>query len=62
MSRICRFTVFASRDLENILNYLAEKSSISSAESFLEKFNQKCQNLANFPSLARSRFNLQFCF
>ncbi len=58
MSRICRFTVLASRDLESILDYLAKKSSISSAESFLEKFNQKCQNLANFPSLGRSRDEL----
>jgi toxin ParE1/3/4 len=58
MSRICRFTVLASRDLESILDYLAEQSSIDAAESFLEKVNQKCQNLVNFPSLGRSRDEL----
>jgi len=57
MSRICRFTVLASRDLESILDFLAEQSSIDAAESFLEKINQKCQNL-KFPSLARSRNEL----
>jgi toxin ParE1/3/4 len=44
MSRICRFTVLASRDLESILDYLAEQSSIDAAESFLETVNQKRQN------------------
>ena len=58
MSRICRFTVLASRDLESILDYLAEQSSIDAAESFLEKVNQKCQNWVNFPSLGRSRDEL----
>ena len=58
MSRICRFTVLASRDLESILDYLAEQSSIDAAESFLEKVNQTCQNLVTFPSLGRSRNEL----
>jgi toxin ParE1/3/4 len=35
MSNICRFTVPASRDLEKIIDYIANKGGLNSAESYL---------------------------
>ncbi|NES86462.1 MAG: type II toxin-antitoxin system RelE/ParE family toxin [Moorea sp. SIO2B7] len=58
MANICRFTVPASRDLEAILDYLADKSSLEKAEQFLSKINQKCRTLASFPNLGKSRDEL----
>ena len=43
MSKICRFTVPASRDVEAILDYIAEQSSIDRAEEFLRQINAKCR-------------------
>ena len=58
MSKICRFTIPASRDLEKILDYIAGNSSVNTAEKFLNKINQKCSTLANFPNMGRRRDEL----
>lgn len=58
MSNICRFTIPASRDIENIIDYVADNSSFDSAERLLKKINQKCSKLANFPSMGRRRDEL----
>jgi toxin ParE1/3/4 len=58
MSNICRFTAPASRDIENIIDYVADNSSFDAAERLLKKINQKCRNLANFPNMGRRRGEL----
>ena len=58
MSNICRFTAAASRDIENIIDYIADNSSFDTAERLLKKINQKCSNLANFPNIGRRRDEL----
>ncbi|MGK7953560.1 MAG: type II toxin-antitoxin system RelE/ParE family toxin [Xenococcaceae cyanobacterium] len=58
MSNICRFTAPASRDIEKIVDYVADKSSFDSAERLLKKINQKCSKLANFPNMGRRRDEL----
>ncbi|WGV26633.1 hypothetical protein [Halotia branconii] len=40
MSNICRFTVPASRDVEAIIDYIANNNSFDTAESLLAKINQ----------------------
>ncbi|WP_293150498.1 MULTISPECIES: type II toxin-antitoxin system RelE/ParE family toxin [unclassified Microcoleus] len=49
MNQICRFTVPASRDIENIMDYIADRSGFDAAESFLNRINNKCQTLSQFP-------------
>ncbi|WP_414623341.1 type II toxin-antitoxin system RelE/ParE family toxin [Calothrix sp. CCY 0018] len=58
MSKICRFTVPASRDIENIIDYVADNSSFDTAERLLKKINQKSRNLANFPNMGSKRDQL----
>ena len=58
MSNICRFTVPASRDLEKIIDYIADERGLDAAESYLKKINQKCQALASFPSMGKRRDEL----
>lgn len=58
MSKICRFTVPASRDLEAIIDYVAEQSSVDKSEVFLNKVNKKCQRLVQFPGMGRRRDEL----
>jgi toxin ParE1/3/4 len=58
MSNICRFTAPASRDIESIIDYVAENSSFDAAERLLKKINEKCRNLANFPNMGRKRDEL----
>jgi toxin ParE1/3/4 len=41
-SNVCRFTAPASRDIESIINYVADNSSFDVAERLLERINQKC--------------------
>jgi toxin ParE1/3/4 len=53
-----QFTPTASRDIERIMDYLADASSFYVAERFLVKLNKKCRNLANFPNLGRQRSEL----
>ncbi len=58
MDSICRFTVPASRDLEAILDYIAEQNSIDRSEAFLKQVNAKCQRLTQFPAMGRQRDEL----
>lgn len=58
MSNICRFTVTASRDIESIIDYIADNSSFDAAESLLAKINKKCERLAKFPGMGRRRDEL----
>jgi toxin ParE1/3/4 len=58
MNNICRFTTPASRDIESIIDYIADNSSFDAAESLLKKINQKCRNLASFPKMGRRRDEL----
>lgn len=39
MSNICRFTAPASRDIESIIDYVADNSSFDAAERLLKKIN-----------------------
>ena len=55
MSNICRFTVPASKDLEKIIDYIAERRGLDAAESYLRKINRKCQTLVGFPRIGQRR-------
>jgi len=59
MNKICRFTVPASRDIEDIIDYIADNRNFNAAERLLRKINNKCERLANFPSMGRRR---KVCF
>lgn len=43
----------ASRDLNEIIDYFVSRN-VEAGERFIEEFNQKCQNLVNFPNMGRS--------
>jgi toxin ParE1/3/4 len=58
MSKVCKFTIPASRDIEGIIDYIADVQSLDAADRLLHTINKKCQNLAIFPSLGRSREEL----
>ena len=58
MSNFCRITPTASRDLESIMDYLAERVNDETAESFLRKMNAKFQLLIKFPQIGRRRDEL----
>jgi toxin ParE1/3/4 len=58
MSAFCRITPVASRDIESLMDYLAEKASIETAERFLEKIDGKFELLAKFPQIGRKRDEL----
>jgi toxin ParE1/3/4 len=58
MSSICRFTVPASRDLESIIDLIADNQGLDAAENYLKKINQKCQTLVSFPNMGRKRDEL----
>jgi toxin ParE1/3/4 len=58
MSNICHFTVPASRDIENIIDYIADVSSLDAADELLNLINQKCRMLANFPKMGKLREEL----
>lgn len=58
MSNRCIFTVPASRDIESIIDYVADNTSLDAADKLLRKINQKCSTLANFPNMGRSRDEL----
>ena len=60
MSNICKFTVPASRDIETIIDYIAENSSFDAAESLLSKINSKCTRLAKFPGMGLFCLNQDF--
>ena len=58
MSNFCRITPTASRDLESIMDYLAERVNDEMAESFLRKINAKFKLLIKFPQIGRKRDEL----
>jgi len=58
MSNGCRFTILASRDIEKIIDYIADNSGFDAAERLLKKINDKCRTLANFPNMGRRRDEL----
>jgi toxin ParE1/3/4 len=58
MSRICIFTIPASRDIEEIIDQIADRQDFDAAERILKKINQKCINLADFPNMGRRRDEL----
>ncbi len=43
----------ASRDLAEILDYFAN-INIEVGERFIQEFEKKCKNIANFPNMGRS--------
>jgi toxin ParE1/3/4 len=58
MSKVCKFTIPASRDIEGIIDYIADVQSLDAADRLLDTINKKCRNLAIFPSLGRCREEL----
>ena len=58
MSNLCHFTIPASRDIETIIDLMADNRGFDAAERFLKKINQKCKNLATFPKMGRKRDEL----
>ena len=58
MSRVCRITPRASRDIEAIADYLAVQSSLASAERFLSGIDSTLQRIAQFPQIGRKRDEL----
>ncbi|MEH2452758.1 type II toxin-antitoxin system RelE/ParE family toxin [Nostoc sp.] len=48
----------ASQDLDEILDYFLVRN-INAGERFIQGFNKKCQNIAQFPNIGRSyaKFN-----
>jgi toxin ParE1/3/4 len=43
----------AIKDLEEIINYFSSRN-IEAGERFINQFEKKCKNLANFPNMGRS--------
>jgi|GEM_PF-6502522 len=58
MNRLCRITPRASQDIEVIADYLADKSSLASAEDFLRSIDSIFQRIARFPQIGRQRDEL----
>ncbi|MCY7320842.1 MAG: type II toxin-antitoxin system RelE/ParE family toxin [Phormidesmis sp. CAN_BIN36] len=58
MSRVCVFTITASRDIEGIIDQVADRLDFDAAERFLKKINHKCRSLADFPNMGRKRDEL----
>lgn len=57
MSKICKFTALASRDLELILDHTAEQSSVDVAESVLKKLIKSVRNWLLFQLWAEKEMN-----
>lgn len=57
MSR-CVISPSASRDLNTISDYFLERN-IEAGEQLLREFNQKCQNLMQFPNMGRQYFSIR---
>ncbi|MEM1253940.1 MAG: type II toxin-antitoxin system RelE/ParE family toxin [Cyanobacteria bacterium P01_H01_bin.21] len=50
-----RLTKPAVKDIEQIADYIAQKSGLEQAEQFLEKLDSKFAKIAQFPKLGRQR-------
>ncbi|KAF3887824.1 MULTISPECIES: type II toxin-antitoxin system RelE/ParE family toxin [Nostocales] len=48
----------ANQDLEEIIDYFTSRN-IDTGEHFIDEFNKKCKNLANFPNMGRSYANIK---
>jgi toxin ParE1/3/4 len=48
----------ASQDLDEILDYFLVRN-INAGERFIQGFNKKCQNIAQFPNIGRSYANFE---
>lgn len=48
MSRVCRITPRASRDIEAIADYLATQNGLDRAEQFLSGIDSTLQRIAQF--------------
>ncbi len=57
MSRF-RFTSAASEDLHEIIEYLAGEGSPEVARRFVQGLSERCQSLADMPSIGRRREEL----
>ena len=55
MSATFSITASASKDIEEIADYLAQQSDFERAESFLEKLNDQLLRITNFPNIGRQR-------
>ena len=55
MTKVCLFTTTASRELEGILDYVAQYGSIDASDRLLERINATCKKIANFPRMGKSR-------
>jgi len=58
MSRVCRMTPLASRDIEAIADYLAVQSNLERAERFLHGIDSILQRIAQFPQIGRKQDEL----
>jgi len=58
MNRTCQFTIPASRDIERIMDAIADYGNFDLAERFLTNLNAKCATLAQFPGMGRRRDEL----
>jgi toxin ParE1/3/4 len=54
----CRFTAAASRDLEDIIDSIADDRGLDAADRFLSQINVQCRRLAQFPGMGRRRNEL----
>ncbi|MEH2418856.1 type II toxin-antitoxin system RelE/ParE family toxin [Nostoc sp.] len=48
----------ASQDLSEIIDYFV-RINIDAGDNFVDKFDQKCKYLANFPNMGRSYGNIK---
>ena len=48
----------AIKDLEDIIDYFSSRN-VDAGERFINDFEKKCKNLANFPSMGRSYFDIK---
>lgn len=57
MSRVCRITPRASRDIEAIADYLATQGDLTHAEQFLKGIDSTLQRILNFLKLDANEMN-----
>jgi toxin ParE1/3/4 len=58
MSGVCQFTIPASRDIERIMDSIADYRGFDASERFLSDLNAKCTKLVRFPGMGRRRNEL----